>query len=401
MAGVSTLGQALEQIQKLKDQQSLFADLSLQLTTGKKTQNFAGLGNDVLTSQRTRADVQSIKTYTNNIKNADRRINLMSDAIAQFKKQADAFSGLLIGFSQQSAHQQGKIVTYDDPLTTEIEAIQVGYTSGEPDVDLSTLRGFATKLYDFMVEILNTKDGDRYVFGGAETLTPPIANSGTLDAAIGNLITGWKAGTISTDNLIADLKDRTTTAGNPDALTDTIVGYSAALSAGNAGRVFVRIEANAEIDYTALANDTAFRDVLVALSYFKNDSLPPIADTYIPPNAYPGVPDALGAPGATIEEMKENFYKVFNSLTASVNAAIDNADKVAANIENARARITQIKIDQQQQESLLLTTVTDIEDIDLNEISIKISALRTQLQASYAVTAALQETTLVNFLTGR
>lgn len=400
MSTISTLGQSLEQIQRIKDQQTLFAQLTLQMTSGKKTQSFAGLGNDVLTSQRARSDFAGLEAYTNNIKNADRRIQLMNNSIQQFKKQANDFQDVLFSLTQQGVHQRGEPVTYDDPLTPEIEAIRVGMTSSDADVDVTAMKALADKIYNFMIDLMNTKDGDRFVFGGAETLTQPITDNGSLDSAVTNLITQWKAGAITTDELIADLNDRTATAGNPNAITDTIVGYSPALSAGNAGRVFVRVQDKAEIDYTALANDQAFRDVFVALAYIKNDDLYPIADSYIPPNTYPGVPDAQGAPGATLEEMKDNFFAVFNNLVAKVDVAINRAEAISATIENARARITEIKLAQEQSRSVLTSTISNVEDIDISEVAVKVKALEVQLQASYAVTASIQQYTLVNFLSG-
>lgn len=398
MTGVSTLGQALDQIERIKEQQLHFTLLSQQVTTGKKTQRFSGLQNDILVSKRARADFGSMDAYINNIKNADRRIALMSKAIAEFKREAENFQGLLTGFGQEGVHQEGDRITYDDPLTTTVETTQVGMTSDEPDTDFKTLQQLADKIYEFVFDLLNTKDGDRYLFGGAETLTPPVANAGTLDSAISSLITQWKAGGITTDALVDDLKDRTATAGNADALTDTIVGYSPALSAGNAGRVFVRVQESAEIDYTALANDQAFRDMLVAVSYFRNENLPPIADTYIPPNAYPGVPDVQGAPGATMEEMKDNFYQVFNEIVGMVNHAIDAMDQVSFNLENSRARITEIKISHEEDKNILLSTISDVEDVDVNEAAVKLNALQVQLQSSFAVTAMMNQFSLVNFL---
>jgi flagellar hook-associated protein 3 FlgL len=401
MTGVSTLGQALDQIERIKEQQSLFSLYSLQVTSGKKTQSFSGLGNEILASKRARANFDSLETYINNVVNADRRISLMSNAIKEFRTQTRSFLNAMTGFSQQSVHQEGDLITYDDPLTTPVETTGVGHTSDEPDADFKTLRQLADNIFEFMSDLLNVKDNDRYLLGGAETLTQPFTDTGSLDSAISSLVTQWKAGGITTTGLVADLQDRTATAGNPDALTDTIIGFSAALSAGNAGEVFVRVQQNAEINYTTLANDQAFRDVMVAIAYIKNENLPPIADTYIPPNAYPGVPDVQGAPGADTQEMKDNFFEVFNELTRMVDSAVDQMDQLSFNLENARARITEIKESHMEDKNLLQSTISNVEDADLNEVAVKVNALQTQLQASYAVTASLQKYTLVNFLSGK
>ena len=58
MTGVSTLGQALRQIDNISAQQKLFSQLSTQMATGKKTQSYAGLNTDALTSLRSRTQLE-------------------------------------------------------------------------------------------------------------------------------------------------------------------------------------------------------------------------------------------------------------------------------------------------------------------------------------------------------
>lgn len=398
MTGISTLGQALDQIERIKEQQSLFSTLSTQLTTGKKTQTFTGLATEVMLSKRARAEFNSFDQYVKNITNSDRRIKLMLSAIEEFKAQAENFADVLVNFSQESEHQKGEIIYYDDPLTTEIENTPVGMTSGEEGVDFATVREFAGNILSFFKDLVNAKDGDRYLLGGADTLTRPLEDTGTLDSAVSVLIKSWKAGTITTDNLLADIRDRTATGGNPDALTDTVVGYSAALSAGTVGKVFVRVDDVSEIDFTALGNDKAFRDIIVAASAIMNGDLPPMIDAYEPPNTYPGVPDHQGAPGNTVQEMKDNFFQLFNDLTAMVNNAIDDVDKIRFKLEGVRARIDDVKKSHVEQKNLLLNTISDVEDVDINEVAVRIQQLQIQLDASYRVTAKLQELTLANYL---
>ena len=129
MSGISSLGQALDQIERIKDQQSQFATLSTQLTTGKKSQTFAGLGADLLVSKRSRSEVNALDTYIRNITNNNRRIKLMLSAVEEFKAQAENFADVLTNFAQQTEHQEGEIIYYDDPLTPEIENTAVGMTS--------------------------------------------------------------------------------------------------------------------------------------------------------------------------------------------------------------------------------------------------------------------------------
>ena len=397
MVGVSTLGQVLNQIQGINNKQTLLAELTQQLNTGRKTQKFSGLRNDVLTSQKSRAGFDSLETFINNITNGDRRIKLTLTATEEIQAQTRNFSGSLINFSQESTHQKGEVITYDDPLTPEIETTQVGHTSAEPDVDLKTLQDLANNLFDIVVDFVNARDGEEYLLSGADNLTRPLIDGGTLDAALSSLITQWKNGAITNDQLIADIKNRDTS-GNPDAVTDTIVGYSAPLSANNVGKLTIRASETVEVDYTVRANEDPFRDILVGLAFIKNADLGPIADTYEPPNTFPGVPDAQGAPGADLDEMKDNFFAVYNAVQGMINDAIDDFDNVRFRLEASRARMQELKVSHKESQNFLQTTIDDIENVSLDKVAIEISTVQTQLEASYAVTAQTQRLSLVNFI---
>ena len=402
MTSVSTLGQSLAQIERLKELQIQVDDLSSQLATGKVTQKFTGLQSEVLTSKRARAEFKTLERYTDNAVNADRRIKLTLNAIEEFKKQAENFSNALINLSQQNAHQQGQIVYFDDPLTPSVtEQFTRGMTSATADTELKALQDIAASLFDFMGTILNSKDGDRFLLGGAETSLQPFSDNGLLDSAMSGLINDWKneasPTNLNTGQIIAALQTRDATV-NARAVTDTIVGYNAPLSAGNVGDVFIRIDDNAEVNYTARANEQPFRDIMVAAAYFKNPDVTPIADTYIPPNAPPNAPDVRGAPGTTLADQVANWFQVFDAMAQSVNQAIKDIDQVRFRLENARARIDEVKKNHQESQNLLLNTIGDVEDIDINEAAVQINLLQIQLDASYRVTARVSQLSLVNFI---
>ena len=397
MTGVSTLGQALRQIDNISAQQKLFSQLSTQMATGKKTQSYAGLNTDALTSLRSRTQLSNIEIFKNNITRADTRIGLMLTSVEEFQAQSREFSKTQTTMVIQGPHQQGEEVYYDDPLTSVVETTIVGRTSALPDNDLKSVMDHASNLYNFLVDLVNTQDGDRYVLAGADSLVKPVNDQGTLDAAITSLISDWKAGTITTDDLIQDLKDRTSTGGNADALTDTIVGFSPSLTSGNSGDVFIRVSEETEFKYTALANESGFRDVLVALAFLKSDDLGPIEDVY-PDGVYPGVPTEIGAPGANSAEKQENFYRVYKELTTMVSQAIDQIDEIRFRLETVRAQMDQTQKSHQNQKTLLLNTITGVEDVDTNEVAVKLTTLKTQLEASYQVTALTAGLSLINFI---
>lgn len=404
MTGVSTLGSALTRIGLINTQNQQLDTLATQLASGKKTQQFSGLDTDVLISKRARADFKSLETYINNAKIANRRIEQTLNAIEEFQAQAENFANALIQFSQQSVHQEGDIIYYDDPLTTTVvENIPVGMNSADRDIDLEILQDLAGNIFDFMGDLLNVNEGDRFLLGGADSLTQPYTDTGTLDAALTTLIGNWKdetlpaATNLTNAELSSALRSRTV-ADDPFAITDTIIGYSAALSAGNVGDVFARVDETTEVNFTALANEDPFRDLLVAAGFIKNEALAPIADAYTEPYTLGDPTIANGAPGATLDEMKDNFFAVFNDLTAMVNEAVQSLDNVRFRLENARVRTTEIQQTHENDQNLLLDTLEQVENVDIDEVAVRVNLLQVQLDASYRLTASLSELSLVNFL---
>ena len=400
--GVSTLGQALAQINRINVQQTQVDTLTTQLATGKKAQGFTGLNIDTLASKRARADFQSLEIFQDNIKNASRRIDLMLTAIEEFQAQTANLLGVIQGLAQQTVHEGNgvNILTYDDPATPNtIENTQVGVDSADMSVDFRNMTAFADSIFEFFESLLNTQDGDRYLLSGAETSTEPFTDTGTLEAAISSLISDWKDETITTTDLIQNLQDRDAST-NASAISDSLVGFSAQLSSGTAGDIFVRADVALEIEYTALANEKPFRDVLVAAAYIKNENLPPISDVYLPPNVPtpPFTPDVDGAPGADLQEMKDNFFEVINTLSDSLNDAIDEMDQIKFRIGSAQARISEIEVQHQEEQNFLLGIISDVEDVDQNEVAVQLNTVLTQLEASYAVTSRVQQLTLVNFI---
>ncbi|MBI1301404.1 MAG: hypothetical protein GC137_07070 [Alphaproteobacteria bacterium] len=397
MTGISTLGQALRQIENLGSQQIQFATLSEQLATGKKTQFYSGLSTDALTSVRSRVDVSALSIFLNNIQRAETTIGLSLNAIEEFQAQTEQFANALTGFVQEGDHQTGDPVFFDDPGTTAVESTIVGNTSANFDPDLGAIFSQAENLFNFLGDLLNAQEGDRFLFAGADISQRPFKDNGTLDSSLNTLITNWKNGTITTDDLVSDLFDGTALNGNPDAITDSAIGYSAPLSNGTAGKVFIRADEDGEFNNTNLANETALRNIMVALAVFKNENLPPIVDVY-EDGVYPGIPDAQGAPGTTAAEQQASFFALFNAISTVVLQSIDDIDQIRFRNETVRVQINETKKSHTDQINFLKTTVSSVEDVDANEVAVQISVARTQLEASYRVTALVQDLTLVNFL---
>ncbi len=357
MTLVSTLGQALDQIERLKGLQERMGLLQTQLATGKKTDLYKGLGTDVIYSQRARANFSSLDTYLNNITIADRRIRIMESSLGQVQDQAENM----------------------------LEAIEVQTQTGEYEIaSVGTLAG---NILDVITDLLNQKDGERYLFAGAENLQQAMYDNGALDTYTRQQITDWVNGSLDNDQLIASYTDQT-------ALTDTIVGFNAQLSSGNARNVTVRVDDNAEVDYTVFANEDPLRDIIVVMSMIKN--LDSVLDEVTLEDDDP--PTTVTAPGATQDEKNQNFYTIFNDLAKMMSRALDGVDDLRFRVSDAQAQIKQIADSHKFEKNTMLSVIADVEDVDLNEVAVQINTLTVQLEASYRVTALLSTLNLTTVL---
>lgn len=355
MTAVSTLGQALDQIERIKQMQATFGDFQLQMTSGKKTQLFKGLETDVLRSKRARADIKSTETYIDNIDIADRRIKLMNNAIAELKAQAQNIQNALTIQTQQG------------------------------EIELETINDLSDKAYEFMIDLVNVQDGDRYLFSGSNAGEKPVINETILDTYLEQQFTDWVSSTINNDTLIDSYRNRST-------LVDAAVGYSSNMAA--AGKVFVRVDEMSEIDYTVLGNGDGFRDLLVAVGAVKK-----ITEVVDEVTLDPGDPlTTVTAPGATKQEQNDNFYRVFNDLAAMINGALDKLDTESFKIGQAAAQLNDIRKNHVVDKNNLQSIVASVEDADMSETALKLNFLSTQLEASYRITASVSRLTLVNFL---
>ena len=373
MTGISNLGQALDQISRLKNQQITLDNFSTQIATGKKTQQFSGLTADVLRSQRARADINKLDQYTNNITNGHRRINLMTGALQQIKSQANNL----------------------------VNGLTIAPQGGEYP-DFETTKQLADDVYDYIIDLMNTKDGERYLFAGSDSSIPPIEESMLFDSFLGtfryddtDLVTpsevsgfigSWGAGLITTEEFIDAYH-------NTDENT---LGYSSALVSGTTGEVKIRVDENSDFDYTLLANNDGMKDLIIAIGVLKNmpppEHAPGALNTPIPPNT------ALEQAPFPSEERQENFYQVINDLAATIVKAVDKLEQEEYRLSLVEAQTEMVKEHYVYQTNAFKSVVAEVEDVDLTDTVAKLQQVQLGLEASFSVTALISNLSLVNFL---
>ena len=271
--------------------------------------------------------------------------------------------------------------------------------------DFETIQALANNVYDFLVDLVNEKDGDRYLFAGADSDTKPLVNTGLFSSFLGEYVPDetdltnppltasgaigqWGSGTITTDQFIAAF----------ESVDDTTLGYSAPLTSGEAGKLVARVDDNKQIDYTVLGNTEGLREILLAVGVLKD----------LPPPEY--APGALNDPTATTfagdtppfppAEKQENFFQVLSSISATLSQAVDKVDDSRYQLAQTQVQMDKLNEFYTFEKKTFQDTVSEVEDADMTEVAAKINSLQIQLEASYTVTASISQLSLVNYFRG-
>ncbi|MGZ9108290.1 MAG: hypothetical protein ACXW4B_05665 [Micavibrio sp.] len=346
MTFISTMGQTQDQIGRLKALQLQLGTLQTQIATGKKSQTFKGLEGDVVITKRARADFQKLDSYLQNIDRASTRVKMMLSGTQTVQTQANFVLDAIVNQTQKG------------------------------DIELDSIRRLAENSYDFIIDTLNLQDGGAFIFAGSDSTTQPIIDSGSLDAFYGDLNAQWSSGLLTVTPPNADIADEYIS--RYRNIPEVTMGIAGSLN--NAKQVYVRADDTVEINYTLIANNQAFKDIIAAVGAMKN------------------IGDLDNAPGATEAEKQDMFFKVFNDAATLLTSAVDRLDLESFKLSTAQAQLDDVRKSHITEKNVLLSTIAGVEDIDLNEAAVKIQSLSTQLEASYQVTAMVSQLSLANYL---
>lgn len=143
--GSSVLG---AQIRNINQQ---LTDLSTQLSTGKLSQNYSGMGTNEGFAIASRAQLSNIAAYTDTMTNVNVNINLANTALQS--------------------------------LTTIRNTVQTGSATSSQDLNVNgqtVAQNTAAAQFGSMVGVLNTQSGNRYLFSGTAYNTQSVANAGDI-----------------------------------------------------------------------------------------------------------------------------------------------------------------------------------------------------------------------------
>ncbi len=126
-------------------------DLSTQLSTGKLSQNYSGMGTNEGFAIASRSQLSNIAAYTDTMTNVNVNINLANTALQS--------------------------------LTTIRNTVQTGSATSAQDLNVNgqtVAQNTAAAQFGSMVGVLNTQAGNRYLFSGTAVSTQSVANAGDI-----------------------------------------------------------------------------------------------------------------------------------------------------------------------------------------------------------------------------
>lgn len=320
--------------------------LQRQLASGRRSDNFAGLGFERRTSLDARAQLARLESFQATITRTDGRLKATIQAVEQLDR---------IGA---------------DTRTMALDAMSnVRDSQGRPQVQALARNNLA-----FAVDILNTKFGDNHLFAGRASDERPVLPVGEIMSAL--------EAAIDADPLVS----RNDPAGLL-AFVDSFFGANSnAWQPAGADRpgttppldardtVRARIDDGETIAIGARANEDAFRRLLVGLAAMS-------------------VADTTSASGMSAEQ--------YDALAREVAAFMSEEPmprNVAVDLGLAHSRMGAAKERHLASAALLQQAVDGVEGISAEETAISLLTLQTRLQASYQTTASLSRLSLVNFL---
>ena len=246
---------------------------------------------------------------------------------------------------------------------------------------LGTLASSARSTLNQIANLLNTKVGQVYIFGGQDNRTAPLPNPSNLPQSAFYTAIQSVVASLSTDGASAVqaqiLASASAAATSPFSVSLQASNQTVTADLGNGQTVKLAILADQNMDAVSAGTGVTstgsyMRDVLMALSTI----------------------GALGSASATDPEVQ--------TLLGTVHTTLSDADD-ALNIDIGGLGARQETITNAQTElsgtaTALTTQLDTVQDTDPATVATKLLAANTQLQASYKIIADLAQLSLAKYL---
>ncbi len=285
--------------------QTNLAESQIQIASGKKAQNYSDISLNTSELVNMERSLARTEQFSDNISRVLSRLDIMESTTSIIVDRATEVLGII---------SQG--------------------LSGE-NIDDLPLQQFSTTFSEEIASLLNKQHDNRYLFAGTRTDVPPV-----------------------------DLTDvaYTPQAGLPGTFTADSNYYQ-----GDNIDLSVRVDEDHQNTYGIRANETAFEELLRALSYM----------------------DYAGA---------NSDKTVLAEAMRLTRSAVDGLSEIRGRIGANSLVLEQAKISHEDFVTIAMNEISGLEDVDLAEATTILSRNEVQLQASFLSMSRIRSLNLLNYL---
>lgn len=292
-------------------------------------------------------------------------------------------------FAQSNALLGNKLGVMATSLTTVHDSAQSVLSAAvanlsQPGVSVTTLQQSAQAALQQITGALNTNYAGAYLFSGTRSDQPPLQDPAGVSPATGLSPQGVVSGIVGTGPTSA--ADAAAKAAQLDAIFNSSTGtgqdfeqtfYNGTAAKDASGtpnpRVTGQIAPGQSVDYGVQANDPAIRNILKGLTMLSSVD-----------------PSKISDPAA---------YKAWmNSVVSALSDGVAGATDIQAQLGNQQKLVADTATHQGDLKSVYSSRINAFESVDPYEAASRLTALQTQLQATYAATAQIGKLSILNYL---
>ncbi len=327
--------------------------LTEQASTGLVAQSYAGLGAGASVSLNLNPELSALQTYQNNISQASGNLQVTQSAMTQIQQIAATFVA-------------------DIPSLTGV--------TGSVDNVAANARSALTQVAD----LLDTQNGDVYVFGGQDSANPPVPNpdqilsSGfyqQINTAVSSLSTNGAAATTAATLAIA--------ASNTAGTSPFSTYMSQPAAAISAPVVQTGKDSTVEVGLVASANSTATSTGTSTTGSYMRDLMRALA--------------TLGSMSST-QQNDPDFSSLVQDTTSSLNGVVTAMATDVGVLGDKQSNLTTTQTSLSDMSTALTSQVSSAQNVDMAATLSQLTAVQTQLQESYRLITASSSLSLINYL---
>lgn len=322
--------------------------LTAQAADGLVSDSYAGLGTAAQTSVNLQPQIAGLATQQTAIGAVTGQMSVTQDVLTQISTIASTFSA--------------DTAELNDVSPQQVDSIAAAARSALQQV----------------ASLLDSTDGQTYVFGGTDSTTPPVPNPAAIlsssfytqiGTAVAGLGTNGAAATAAATLAVAssDAAGTTPFAGAPGQVQTVDLGTGAPVQVG-----VLANQNTLAVSGGTSTTGSYMRDVLRGLATIANMSSSQVSDT--------------------------GFAALVSDTQASLSGAVSALGVESGTLGTIQSSLTAAKTAASDTSTALTTQLSSVQDVDMATTVSDLTQVQTQLSASYKLISEMSQLSLVNFL---